>query len=99
VNPSSKEDPIEQIIRYVIHIKKGDCKTPEGRSVRIGDGTPFYGYVVCDLTSKVKDWLEFQKDFTPMPDNLGWFNWYGNIHLSPIDSAQHYCPIPSVHYG
>src|SRR3546814_19366197 len=45
------------------------------------DLTPFYGYVVCDLTKKVADWLEREKDFTPMPDGLGWFRWFGNISL------------------
>lgn len=81
VNPSSKEDPVDQIVRYVNHIKDGDFKTPEGRAILIGENTPFYGYVICDLTSKVKTWLHREKDFTPMPDNLGWFKWYGNIHL------------------
>ena len=28
-----------------------------------------------------KDWLQKEKDFTPMPDGLGWFNWFGNISL------------------
>ena len=27
------------------------------------------------------NWLERVKDFTPMPDRLGWFHWMGNIKL------------------
>ncbi|AFM26119.1 hypothetical protein Desti_3468 [Desulfomonile tiedjei DSM 6799] len=81
VNPSSKEDPVEQIVRYVIQIKDGDFKTPEGRAILISDNTPFYGYVVCDLTQKVVKWLQREKDFKPMPDHLGWFQWYNNINL------------------
>jgi hypothetical protein len=72
-DPASKEDPEEQIIRYINDINDGKYKTPTGRTISIGKTTPFYGYIVCDLTPKVTDWLLRNKDFTPMPDNMGWF--------------------------
>ena len=75
VNASSKEDPIQQIIRYVIQIKDGKYRTPRGREIQVAENTPFYGYVVCDLTPKVRSWLENEKDFKPMPDRMGYFNW------------------------
>lgn len=81
VNPSSKEDPIQQIVRYVNSIRDGNYKTPEGRKILVAENTPFYGYVVCDLTPKVEAWLEREKDFKPMPDRLGWFQWMVNINL------------------
>jgi hypothetical protein len=80
-DPSSREDPVQQTIRYVNQIRDGKFKTPTGRDILVNDTTPFYGYVVCDLTKKVKDWLQKEKNFTPMPDGLGWFNWSGNISL------------------
>ncbi|MCX7155889.1 MAG: hypothetical protein NTW45_05525 [Rhodocyclales bacterium] len=81
VNPSSHEDPVQQIVRYVNDIRDGKYKTPEGRKMLVAENTPFYGYVVCDLTPKVETWLEREKNFTPMPDRLGWFHWMGNINL------------------
>ena len=81
VNPSSREDPVQQIVRYVNDIRDGKFKTPEGRKMLVAENTPFYGYVVCDLTPKVEAWLEREKDFKPMPDRLGWFQWMGNINL------------------
>lgn len=81
VNPSSKEDPVMQIVRYVNSIRGGSFKTPDGRKMNIAQNTPFYGYVVCELSAKVEEWLEFEKNFTPMPDRMGWFQWYGNINL------------------
>ncbi len=81
VNASSKEDPVQQIIRYVNDIQDGKFKTPEGRPIRVGENTAFYGYVVCDLTAKIERWLDREKDFTPMPDGLGWFERKGNINL------------------
>jgi hypothetical protein len=81
VNPSSQEDPVQQIVRYVNNIRDGKYKTPEGRKMLVAANTPFYGYVVCDLTPKVEVWLEREKNFKPMPDRLGWFQWYENINL------------------
>ena len=80
-NPSSRDDPIEQIIRYVNDIRDGKYKTPEGRDMSIAENTPIYGFVVCDLTSKIETWLDREKDFKPMPDRLGWFQWRSNINL------------------
>ncbi|MBB5319441.1 ATP-binding protein [Tunturibacter empetritectus] len=81
VNPSSKDDPIQQIIRYVNSIRDGKYKTPKGKKMLVETNTPFYGYVVCDLTSKVEEWLLREKNFKVMPDRLGWFLWYENINL------------------
>ncbi|MEY4768426.1 MAG: hypothetical protein RL637_1065, partial [Pseudomonadota bacterium] len=81
VNPSSSDDPIKQIIRYVNKIRKGEFKTPEGRQIRIGLNTPFYGYVICELNQKVEEWLEEEKNFKRMPDGLGWFYFQENINL------------------
>lgn len=80
-NASSDEDPIEQIVRYVRKIKNGDFKTPEGREVNIERNTPFYGYVICDFNSKIRDWLEDIKDCTPMPDKKGYFKRHKNLNL------------------
>jgi len=81
VNPSSKEDPVQQIVRYVNLIREGDYKNPEGRQILVAENTPFYGYVVCDLSQKVKKWLVAEKNFKPMPDHQGWFFWQDNINL------------------
>ncbi|MCX6592713.1 MAG: ATP-binding protein [Acidobacteria bacterium] len=81
VNKSSDEDPVEQIVRYVNSIVDGKFKTPEGLKILVAPNTPFYGFVVCDLTAKVERWLFSEKDFKPMPDKQGWFSWKGNINL------------------
>lgn len=77
-NKSSPDDPIQQIVRYVNQFREGKFRTPVGRDILVNSTTPFYGYVVCDLTPKVKKWLEFEKEFTSMPDGMGWFRWFGN---------------------
>ncbi len=81
VNASSKEDPVKQIVRYVNLIRDGQVRSSKGREIRVSATTPFYGYIVCDLTPKVNKWLEFEQNFTPMADGMGWFDWRKNIHL------------------
>ena len=80
-NPSSDDDPVQQIIRYVKQFREGRFTTPKGRDVLVGENTAFYGYLVCDLPKKVSDWLFYEKSFTPMPDGLGYFQWFPNIRL------------------
>lgn len=81
VNPSAKDEPVQQIVRYVNNIRDGKFKTPKGRPIQVSDNTPFYGYVMCEVSENVKRWLEREKQFTPMPDGMGWFQWFGNINL------------------
>lgn len=75
------EDPIAQVVRYVNRIRAREFNTPQGRPMLIAANTPFYGYVVCDLTPKVRNWLRDEKNFKEMPDGLGFFDWIGNINL------------------
>lgn len=84
-NLSSKEDPYEQITRYIEKIKEGSLKTVNDRPISIGDNTPFYGYIIADLTGKVKDWL-IRKDFDPTPDGEGYFKYHKayNLHTEFI---------------
>jgi hypothetical protein len=80
-NPSSDEDPVQQIIRYVNSMRDWECKNPKGRIIDIAQNTPFYGYVVCTLTPKVKKWLETEKNFKVMPDWKWYFYWMSNNNL------------------
>ncbi|MDJ0448828.1 ATP-binding protein [Methylocystis sp. JR02] len=80
-NPSSDDDPVAQIIRYVNQIRTGKFKTPKNRDILVNENTPFYGYIVCDTPKKVADWLELEKDFKSMPDGLGWFYWHSKLNL------------------
>lgn len=81
INKSEKEDPIEQIIRYVRRLRSGDFKTQKGREILINSNTPFYGYLVCTFSNKVKIWLKEQKNFKPMPDMLGYFYWHESLNM------------------
>ncbi|MGL5963774.1 MAG: hypothetical protein ACRCZ2_05195 [Fusobacteriaceae bacterium] len=74
------EDHIEQIIKYVEQIKEGKYQTQKGRDINVGETTPFYGYLICDLTPNVKKML-LKHDCKMMPDGKGWFKWHGGYNL------------------
>lgn len=76
-----KDDPVLQVLKYVKQIKDGTKKTPKGRDIVIDDNTPFYAYVVCDLTPKVREWLKLMKEFRVMPDGKGWYRWFDHNNL------------------
>jgi len=79
-NKSSKEDPHDQVVEYVQMLIKGDYKTPAGKEIKIGKNTPFYGYIIADMSPKVREWLE-KKDFRPLPNNQRWFKWQTSYNL------------------
>lgn len=69
-----EHDPIAQVWRYAQRIQAGEVKDKSGQFIKTGDGTHYYGYVIANLTPKMRDLAEFH-NFTPMPDNLGYFHW------------------------
>ena len=80
-NPSSSDDPVQAIIDYVIKLQDGHYRTPTGRELRVTTNTPCYGYVVCDLNEKVRQWLRRSRDCKPMPDNSGFFHRHESLSL------------------
>ena len=80
-NSSSNEDPVEKIVSYVSKIREDGYNNLKGRLIRVTSNTPAYGFVVCDINSKVEKWLRTSKDFKEMPDQLGWFRWFDNSNL------------------
>ena len=49
-----------------------------GRPIPIKDNTPFYSYIICDLTNKIR---EIAEDFRLIvsPDNMGYFGYNENL--------------------
>jgi hypothetical protein len=81
INESSKDDPIEQIVRYVNQMRDGNLKTLAGKNINVSPTTPFFGYVVASANSDVKKWLTDAKDMKTLPDGEGWFINKDNINL------------------
>jgi hypothetical protein len=87
----NEEDPVEQVLRYVRKIKDGGAKDKDGKTLNVGT-VPFYAYVLCSLTKRVKAILE-DMDFTKTPDNEGYFKYHQNsgcyIEVISYDKVLH----------
>lgn len=69
-----KKDPIKQVRSYVDEIIKNKFKI-KGKSLGASKNTPFYCYIVADITETLNDILEYES-FDPTPDGLGYFKFY-----------------------
>lgn len=75
---TDEENPIAQVYGYVREIKAGTAKDRHGRPIRVPPSTPFYAYIVCDLTPKLMTQAE-NAQLTPTPDSLGFFGYNSNL--------------------
>jgi hypothetical protein len=51
---TDEDNPITQIYRYIETIKEGKATDRHGRPVTIPDRTPFFAYIVCDITPTLR---------------------------------------------
>jgi hypothetical protein len=75
---SEDDNPITQIYDYVRKIRQGSITDKKGRPISITESTPFYCYVVCDLTKKIREQAE-NHAFISTPDSLGFFHYNTNL--------------------
>ncbi len=82
------ENPLSQVYSYIRDIRAGKVVTFDGRPIDIKETTPFYVWVVCDLTKSARDMAE-EYGFRDTPDGVGMFNLHSNfnahIELIPFE--------------
>ena len=79
------ENPIKQVCSYINKIRSGSMKNYRGRNIIANINTPGYGFVVCDINSRIKEFA-IENQLTPTPDWLwyvGYHNGY-NVYLEII---------------
>ncbi|WCO02598.1 ATP-binding protein [Psychroserpens ponticola] len=69
-----KNDPIAQVRRYIRETIDGETKK-RGKKIQASFNTPFYCYVVADITSSLEYILD-EESFINTPDGLGYFRIY-----------------------
>lgn len=73
-----EENPITQVSSYISQIRENKYNDKNGKLIRVRETTPFYVYVICDLTKRIRDILENIFGYTRMPDDDGYFNFNRN---------------------
>jgi len=71
---SEKDNPIVQVYSYVRDIKEGKVMDKNGRPIPVGESTPFYAYIICDLSNKMGIFA-VNANLTKTPDNMGYFGY------------------------
>jgi hypothetical protein len=67
------ENPITEVLTLASEIKAGRRTTDDGsRPINIEQNAPFYCYVICDITEKIKQFAERQGCMRT-PDGAGYF--------------------------
>jgi len=81
-----KKNPIEQTEKYIEALLEGRVKDRNGRFVNVNQNTPFYAYIICDITPTFEAILK-RREFNPTPDGQGYFlfkNLYYNAYFEVI---------------
>lgn len=68
------DNPIQQVLQYVQEVRDGKALSKDGRPIRIPTMTPFYCYIVCDLTPNLQNQAKYA-GLRTTPDNLGFFGY------------------------
>jgi hypothetical protein len=71
------KDPVSQVRKYIRETIDGKTKK-RGRTIEAKYNTPFYCYIVADITPTLKFILD-EESFTPTADGLGYFRFYDTI--------------------
>ncbi len=75
-NYREKDDPVLQIGKYLNKIRSGKYEMPEGlEPIKVNDCTPIYGYVIADITPKIKEFA-LHNQLTESPDKEGYFGFH-----------------------
>ncbi len=74
----SDNNPIQQLYDYVDEIKNDKKKLKNNRLFN-AKAIPFYCYLVCDLTEKIKKLATITHDLKPTPDGNGYFGYNSTL--------------------
>jgi hypothetical protein len=75
---SDEDNPIHQVYGYIRSLKTGGQKTKDGRPIAIREGTPFYAYIICDITPTLSTQAE-NMGLVKTPDALGFFGYNSTL--------------------
>ena len=77
---AENQNPVTQLHNYAKRVRNGNAKTAKGRPITVSEGTPFYGYLLCDFTPKLKEMVE-AAGMTKTADGMGYFHYNPNVNM------------------
>lgn len=83
VDYDDDKNPISQVYGYIRKIRDGKAIDRSGRPVSITNSTPFYCYILCDLTPKLREYAE-NASLVTAPDGHGYFG-FNQQHTAYVE--------------
>lgn len=80
VSSGEDKDPVEQVFGYLKRIRNGHTTTATGRPIPDSKDIPGFCYVICDLTTTMKERCRDVHDLTETEDKMGFFGYKKNIN-------------------
>jgi len=78
------DNPIDQVLGYIEEIRAGRARKTDGRHLVISSDSPFFVYIISDITPALKTIISRRAIFTPTPDAQGFFG-YAKEHKAYIE--------------
>jgi hypothetical protein len=79
-NYNGSDNPIDQVTGYVLKLRKpNQIRDERGREIHLDKRIPIYCYVICDLTSSIREVLEI-RNYKPLLDNQGYIFYNDNLN-------------------
>lgn len=76
---TDEKNPVDQVLNYAREIRDGNKSDKNGRLISVNPDTPFYLYIICDLSKKLRKVVE-NYGWTKTPDNCGYFGYNQNLN-------------------
>jgi hypothetical protein len=74
----SDDNPIDQVLGYVREIRSGTTKDRNAVPIKVKENTPFYAYIVADITDTLKQQAE-NSNLVETPDEMGYFGYVAKL--------------------
>lgn len=79
-----KKDPVAQVQKYITELLAGHVKNKNGREIKVEDNTPFYAYIVADITPTLETILR-EEEFKRTNDGQGYFKIKSEYYTAYIE--------------
>jgi hypothetical protein len=84
IDNDPKKNPLDQIEKYIDDLLGEKVTNRKGRIIKIDKETPFYVYIVCDITPTFEKILQ-NREFTKTPDGMGYYTFKNKYYSAYIE--------------
>ncbi len=84
IDNDPKKNPLDQVERYIDDLLNGEVTNRKGRKIKIDKETPFYVYIICDITVSFEKILK-KREFCKTPDGQGYYIFKNKYYSAYIE--------------